>query len=112
MQNMVPLIWCRSVPQARLQQFCRLEENGNLLPVTVTNHGTIAAGPSKTTVTFSDVPFTLDTPSIPAGSSTDLLFKVPTNRFSPDCTFRIQVDLHQVSETNEGNNTVDAGCIG
>lgn len=93
--------------------FCRLEENGKLLRVTVTNQGTIGAGPSKTTVTFGDALYTLDTPSIPAGSSTDLLFKVPTNCFSPDCTFRIQVDSSdQVSETNEGNNTVDAGCIG
>jgi hypothetical protein len=97
-----------------LNAFCRIEQGGKLLRVTVKNQGNADAGPSKTTVTFVNKPFTLDTPPIPAGGSVDLLFKVPSGCFNPDCSFKITVDSsNQVDElNNEGNNTANGGCIG
>lgn len=93
--------------------YCRIEESGRMLRVTVKNQGTIEAGGSQTTVRFGETPFTLDTPSIPAGGSVDLLFKVPTACFTPDCSFTMSVDSHnQVGEADEGNNKVTGGCIG
>ncbi|BCG46598.1 hypothetical protein GEOBRER4_n1404 [Citrifermentans bremense] len=94
--------------------FCRLEQNGTLLRVTIKNQGNGNAGASKTTVVFNNQPVTLDTPPVPAGGSVDLLFGVPRNCFSPDCSFRITVDSeNQVDElSNEGNNTVGGGCLG
>ncbi|MDR4497125.1 MAG: hypothetical protein MRK02_04255 [Candidatus Scalindua sp.] len=94
--------------------FCRLEEGGKLLRVSVKNQGNDHAAASKTTVLFRDVSLTLDTPAIPAGGSVDLLFKVPANCFSPDCSFKITVDSdNQVNElNNEGNNSANGGCIG
>jgi hypothetical protein len=93
--------------------FCRIEESGKVLRVTVKNQGAIEAGASKTTVRFDETLFTLDTPPVPAGGSVDLLFKVPTGCFTPDCSFTISVDSsNQVGETNEGNNKVTGGCLG
>jgi hypothetical protein len=94
--------------------FCRIEQDGKSLRVTVKNQGNADAGASKTTVTFGDTPFTLDTPALPEGGSVDLLFKVPAGCFSPDCSFKITVDSNnQVDElNNEGNNSVNGGCIG
>lgn len=94
--------------------FCRLEDGGKLLRVTVTNQSTQNAGASKTMVAFSNDVVTLDTPPIPAGGSTDLLFHIPPGCFSPDCSFRIIVDSsHQVNEAdNEGNNTATGTCTG
>ena len=94
--------------------FCRMEQGGKLLRVSVKNQGNADAGVSKTTVLFGDIPVTLDTPPIPAGGSVDLLFKVPGNCFSPDCSFKITVDsANQVNElNNEGNNSANGVCIG
>lgn len=94
--------------------FCRMEQNGKLLRVTVRNQGTGGAGASKTAVFFRTGPVTLDTPPIPAGGSVDLLFNVPANCFSPDCSFRITVDSEdQVNEfTGETNNAASGGCLG
>lgn len=94
--------------------FCRLEEGGKLLRVSVKNQGNEHAVASKTTVLFNDIPVTLDTSPIPAGGSVDLLFKVPSNCFSPDCSFKITVDSdNQVNELNsEGNNSANGVCIG
>jgi hypothetical protein len=94
--------------------FCRIENDGTLLRVTVNNQGTGNAAASRTRVVFGSGPVTLDTPPIPAGGSVDLLFNVPSNCFSPDCSFRITVDSdNQVDEfTNEGNNTANGGCVG
>ncbi|TVM03591.1 MAG: hypothetical protein CV087_04580 [Candidatus Brocadia sp. WS118] len=94
--------------------FCRFEEGGKLLRVSVKNQGNEHAAASKTTVLFNDVPVILDTPAIPAGGSVDLLFKVPSNCFSPDCSFKITVDSNnQVNELNsEGNNSANGLCIG
>jgi CARDB len=94
--------------------FCRLENSGALLRVTVRNQGTGDAAGSKTTVVFGSGPVTLDTPPLPAGASVDLLFNVPPGCFSPDCSFRITVDSdNQVNEFGfEGNNTASGGCIG
>lgn len=93
--------------------FCRIEQ-GNMLKVTVKNQGNDNAPASKTTVAFVNEPFTVDTPPIPAGGSVDLLFKVPSGCFSPDCSFKITVDANnQVNElSNEGNNSANGGCIG
>jgi hypothetical protein len=94
--------------------FCRIEQGGKLLRVSVTNQGNGNAAASKTTVAFNNGPVTVDTPPIPAGGSIDLLFSVPPNCFSPDCSFRITVDSdNQVNEfNNEGNNSANGGCLG
>ncbi len=94
--------------------FCRLEEGGKLLRVSVKNQGNDQASASKTTVLFNDIPVTLETPPVPAGGTVDLLFKVPSNCFSPDCSFKITVDsANQVNElNNEGNNSANGFCIG
>jgi hypothetical protein len=94
--------------------FCRMEGGGRLLRVTVKNQGNENAAASKTAVTFGNIPVTVDTPAIPAGGSVDLLFKVPTNCFQPDCSFNITVDSgNQVNESsNEGNNGANGGCLG
>ncbi len=94
--------------------FCRIEQDRRQLRVTVKNQGNENAAASKTMVTFGNIPVTVDTPAIPAGGSVDLLFKVPTNCFQPDCSFNITVDSgNQVNESNnEGNNSANGGCIG
>jgi hypothetical protein len=93
--------------------FCRMEDNGKLLRVTIKNIGNADAGPFKTTVAYNNNSFTLDTPPIAAGASVDLLFKVPSNCFSPDCSFKITVDSNSaVDEINEGNNNALGGCTG
>lgn len=94
--------------------FCRMEQGRRQLRVTVKNQGNENAGASKTIVIFGNSSVPVDTPAIPAGGSTDLLFKVPTNCFSPDCRFKITVDSdNQVNESNnEGNNGASGGCIG
>ena len=95
--------------------FCRLEENGSgrFLRVTIKNQGNTDAGPSKTKVAYNNTSFTLDTPPISAGGSVDLLFRVPADCFSPDCSFKITVDSeNQVDELNKQNNSANGGCIG
>lgn len=107
--DLVPFSPLGTAPTA----FCRIEQDGKLLRVSVKNQGNADAGPSKTTVTFVNKPFTLDTPAIPAGGSVDLLFKVPSGCFSPDCSFKITVDSNnQVNESDEENNSTNGGCIG
>lgn len=92
---------------------CRIEQNGKELRVTVKNQGPVDAGSSKTTVTFGETPFTLETPPIPGGGTVDLLFKVPAGCFTPDCSFTISVDSsNQVDEFDERNNKAAGGCIG
>lgn len=108
--DLIPFSPLGPIPHA----FCRRENQGKELRVTIKNQGTAAAGPSKTTVTFKGINVTLDTPAIPAGGSTDLLFKIPIGCFSPDCNFIIKVDTaNQVNEVNgEGNNSATGICIG
>jgi len=93
--------------------FCRFEQDRQLR-VTVKNQGNADAPASETTVTFGDIPVTVNTPAIPVGGSVDLLFKVPTNCFSPDCSFKITVDAnnHVNEASSEGNNSTNGGCIG
>ncbi len=91
--------------------FCRMEDNRKLLRVTIKNQGVADAGPSKTKVIFSNSSFTLDTPPIPANSSVDLLFKVPGNCSSSDCSFKIIADSdNQINESNESNNEANGKC--
>jgi len=108
--DLVPFSPAGNSPNA----FCRTEQQGKVLRVTVKNQGNENAGVSKTTVAFGSQSFTLDTPPIPAGGSVDLLFKVPANCFKPDCSFKITVDSsNQVNEgPNEGNNSINSGCTG
>jgi hypothetical protein len=93
--------------------FCRVEQ-GRKLRVTVKNQGNDNAPASKTTVTFGDKSFSLDTPAIPVGRSVDLLFDVLASCLSSLCSFKIMVDADsQVDELNmEGNNSASGGCIG
>jgi len=47
------------------------------------------------------------------GASTDLLLPIPAGCFSPDRSFRINVDAKgDVAEANEGNSTANGTCIG
>jgi hypothetical protein len=93
--------------------FCKRDERGNLI-VTVRNQGSGDAGASTTTVHF--VPggaFSQPTPPIAAGASVDLAFPIPAVCFDPDCDFRIIVDsAHQVTESDETNNTASGTCRG
>jgi len=93
--------------------FCRFENNGAQLRVTVRNQGNKNAPASKTTVLFPNFSRMLDTPPIPAGGSVDLVF-FGTAACSFDCQFRITVDsANQVNESNnEGNNSTTGQCIG
>ena len=91
--------------------FCRIEQGGTRLRVSVKNQGNANAGISKTTIVFSNTSSTLDTPAIPAGGSVDLLFNVPIGCSSLNCSFRITVDsVNQVDESNEGNNSASGSC--
>ena len=93
--------------------FCKRDDQGNLI-VTVKNQGSAAAGASTTTVHF--VPggvLSQPTPPIAAGGSVDLLFPIPSRCFDPDCDFRIIVDsAHEVTESDETNNTASGTCRG
>jgi hypothetical protein len=93
--------------------FCRRDEKGNLI-VTVKNQGSGDAGASTTTVTFArGGTFSQPTPPIAAGGSVNLAFPIPPACFDPDCSFRIVVDSgHQVTESNEANNTASGSCLG
>ena len=99
------------VPNAQ-GSFCN-RKDGKLI-VTVRNQGTAAAGPSTTTVNFSNgVSQSQPTPGIAAGGQVDVAFDIPPGCFSPDCGFRITVDSgNVVVESNEGNNTASGTCIG
>lgn len=108
--DLIPFSPGGTIPNA----FCRRETAGKELRVTVKNQGAVNSGASKTTVMFGSVNVTLATPPIPAGGSTDLLFKIPNNCFNPDCDFIIKVDSdNQVNEGNsEGNNSANGFCLG
>ncbi len=108
--DLIPFSPLGTIPQA----FCRRENSGKELRVTIRNQGTENAGPSKTTVIFGSVKVTLNTPAILAGNSADLLFKIPNNCFNPDCDFIIIVDSeNQVDEGNsENNNSANGFCLG
>lgn len=92
--------------------FC--QGSGGNLTVVVKNQGAGPAGPSTTQVDFGQFgTFTLPTPALAAGASTQLFFKIPGGCFDSDCEFRITVDVKlQVPETNEANNTASGTCIG
>ncbi len=93
--------------------FCRTEQDGKVLRVSVKNQGNKNAAASRATVLFSNGPVTADTPPIPTGGSLDLLFQSPPDCFSLGCSFKITVDSNnQVDESeNEGNNSANGECI-
>jgi hypothetical protein len=94
--------------------FCRRDETGLNLIVTVRNQGGSDAGASTTEVDFFQYgKISLPTGSLGVGTSTDLLFPIPLGCFDPNCEFRITVDvLNAVAESNEGNNSASGICIG
>ncbi len=94
--DLIPFSPVGSVPFA----FCRRENLGKDLRVTIRNQGTANAGPSKTTVVFGNVIVTLDTPAIPAGGSADLLFLSLSIVFVPIAISYIKVDS-QIRSTKE-----------
>lgn len=96
-----------------MEAFCRFEQNGTQLRVTVKNQGNGDAPASKTTVLFPTFTLVRDTPPIPSGGQIDLVF-TGTAACSFDCLFTIRVDsANQVNErTNEGNNSTNGRCIG
>lgn len=100
-------------PNVPVVGFCQRNAQQQLV-VTVKNQGNSNAPTSTTTVTFSTGgSFPLATPALPAGATIDLSLAVPPICFDPDCEFKIAVDASkQVTESNEGNNVVDARCIG
>lgn len=92
--------------------FCKLKE-GKLV-VTVKNQGSGSAGPTTTEVDFGRYgKFSMPTPALAPGASTDLVFEIPGGCYNPDCDFEITVDsMSAVMETNEVNNTGSGTCIG
>ena len=98
------------VPDAN-GSFCRRNAAGQLI-VTIKNQGAVDAPGSITRFDFgSGENLTITTPAIPAGTSVDVFATIPTQCFSPDCTFRIAVDsTGVVSESNEGNNAAGGTC--
>jgi hypothetical protein len=107
--DLVPISPHGAAPSA----FCRIEDNGKILHVTVKNIGNADAGAFTTTVIYQRASVVLDVPQLPAGQSADLLFMFPSNCFNPDCSFKIIVDSeNKIEESGEGNNSVIGGCIG
>ena len=95
--------------------FCR--RSGSDLQVVVRNSGNVSVDPSTVSVRFvtgsPDPPVQLTGPIDVDGESGVLEFPIPNGCFSPDCDFTIFVDSEDVlSETNEGNNSVEGRCIG
>ena len=103
--------------------FCRFDTQGNVA-VTIKNQGTIAAGPSTTSVKFAGQftsplgsgatggTYTAMTPAIPAGQSVDVLVSVLLTGgqiLSGSLTITAN-STQQVTESNETNNTVQAQC--
>jgi hypothetical protein len=82
--------------------------------VTVKNQGTAPSAPSTTEVDFfQHGKFSQPTPALAPGAAVNLLFDIPFGCFSPDCGFKITVDVMLVvPEINEGNNIADGICIG
>jgi hypothetical protein len=72
------------------------------------------AGPSVTVVSFKGAAEArIDTPAVEAGRSVTQSVQVPDSCFSPDCDYSITVDADgQVSETDEGDNTVSGTFVG
>jgi hypothetical protein len=101
-----------AVPDIESGSFCK--RRGENLIVTVRNQGLGPAGASTTEVDFfSHGKVSLPTPPLAPNASVDLLFPIPLGCFDPDCEFRITVDaLHDVAETDEGNNIADDTCLG
>jgi hypothetical protein len=101
-----------AVPDIESGSFCK--RRGGDLIVTVRNQGLGPAGASTTEVDFfSHGKVSLPTPPLAPNASVDLLFPIPLGCFDPDCEFRITVDaLHDVAETDEGNNIADDTCLG
>ncbi len=102
-----------SVPDSNPEVgFCRRQE-GKLL-VEVKNQGAGSAGQSTTEVDFGPYgKFSMATPSLAPGASTNLLFNIPSNCYGPDCPFKINVDIQSdVTETNEANNVSAGTCKG
>jgi len=106
--DLIPVI----PPGSPINSFCRRDAAGNMLFVTIKNQGTIDAGPSVTAVMFGSQSVSVNTPSIKAGESVELQFRIPGNCFDPDCEFTINADSqNQIDEgSNEMNNIVNAEC--
>lgn len=92
--------------------FC--QGSGGKLLVVVKNQGAGHAGPSTTEVDFGRFgKFSQPTQGLAPGDSAQLFFAMPAGCFSPDCSFRITVDVTSlVIETNEANNSASGSCIG
>ena len=99
------------VPHER-GDFCRIRD-GKLV-VIPKNQGRVAAGRSNTQVDFFQFgKFTVKTPNLAPGASTELLFNIPRGCYDPDCHFKITVDSTSVIlESDEGNNTASSFCLG
>ena len=102
----------RPLPDS-LGHFCNTTKDGKLI-VTVKNEGAGAANASVTKVDFfSHGVFTMPTPALAPGATTELLFDIPLGCYDSDCNFKITVDVNvEVSESNETNNVADGTCIG
>ena len=94
--------------------FCNRDDQGKLV-VAVKNQGTADASASETKVSFFGFgAVSQTTPPLAVGDSVNLFFTIPVGCFNPDCNFTITVDSNnQVDASSEqGNNTVEGGCIG
>jgi hypothetical protein len=84
------------------------------LVLTVKNQGAAPAGASHMTVKFGGgTSVSVNTPTIPAGGSVDLLVAIPNGCFQSDCPFEITVDSAlEVVESDETNNVDYGYCLG
>jgi hypothetical protein len=102
-------------PVAGTSGYCQIK--AGQLAVVVANRGPVDAPASSTQVKFMNSTgpqsVQLPTPSIPANSSVEILFDIPSACWDFDCNFEIEVDVFkQVNEANEGNNVVTGACAG
>lgn len=106
--DLIPVI----PPGSATNSFCRRDALGNNLFVTIKNQGNTNAPSSITSVIFGRQKVSINTPSIKAGESVELKFRIPGNCFDPDCEITINADSqNQIDEgSNEMNNIVKAVC--
>lgn len=93
--------------------FCRID--GSNLIVRVRNQSNADTVMDSTTiVTFSPGgPRSGTSGPMAGGASFDVPIQIPSECFSSDCRFKIQVDANDViNENREDNNVADGICIG
>jgi hypothetical protein len=109
--DLVPLPAPATIPP---EGFCQRNDQGQLL-LNVYNQGGVEAVASKTRVIFGTAsPADFDTPSVAAGTGTQLIITIPEACFdttTQQCRFTVGVDATAaVAESNETNNNAAGLC--